>query len=225
MNKHILVSLLIMSSSFTYSMKRKASCPSFSSLRSYLPSWPLFNQMPQESKQIQALRKSKRGLENLLSDLWMAHCDLTEIPVTFWSCCYCPKNTYLNDLNFLNYLDFSYSILKNYQHGYSDLGATMMATNLSFFAKDISFEEKHNFIQELTKRGFKPTPEDIGLAELILYDGIIGHQKIFLHLSHAHSQADWSVLPQEVRKQITQYMLQLCKKESWLLPEKSLNDL
>ena len=229
MNKCIALSLLIMSPIFTHAMEDN-SWRYFSSLRPYLPVWPSFNQMPQESKQIQALRASKSKFNNQLTALWMSHWNRTIYnPTTFWSYCYCPKDTSLIELNILKYLDSYPSVLKECQEdqidGYSALGTTMMATNLSFFAKDISIEEKRNFIQELTNRGFKPTPKDIELAELILYDGIIGHQKIFLHLQHIHSQANWSVLPQEVRKQITQYMLQLFKKEFWLLPEKSLNDL
>ncbi len=92
-------------------------------------------------------------------------------------------------------------------------------------AKEISIENKHTFIQELIGYGFKPTPKDIELAELALYDGIAEHQITMLYLLHVQSQANWSELPQEVRTQIAQYMIQLFKKEFWFLPEKSLNYL
>jgi len=208
-------------------MESDSSFLSSFSFGSFLSTWFSFNQAPKESELISYIRTSKNEFESLLQfsehqkkehPYRTSHAvyNVNATPLEFWQYYYHHKvYKYPLDVCFHRKLEEYHEEEIN---GYSVLGASMIA-------KDVSIEEKRNCIQELINRGFKPTSKDMVLANLYLYDGMLGHQKIFLHLSHAHSQADWSVLPQEVRKLIAQHMIQLFKKEFWLLPETSVNNL
>lgn len=199
------------------------------SLGSFLPAWLLFSQSPKESKLITDLRTSKSELEDKLQLAWRVR--YIKFPITrnatsfeFLQYCYYHKSQ-------RNIFKYRHSQMSHFHPGcafyykfqkykeaqiddYSALGAAIISIGTSN-------KERRNFIQEFIKRDFKPTPKDIGLAELALYDEITKHKPL-LHV--LYSQADWSVLPEEIRKQIVQYMIQLFKKEFWLLPETSLND-
>lgn len=236
MNKHILLSLLIMSPVFVQAMENESSFSSYFSLNLYLPTWfsPTSNQDPNESQLITDLRKNKSDFEGKLRDKKVKRLlkngdrmtiqpfsvyNIT-IPNKFLQYCYYLKfHKNMFNVNLIELGDRTLSYCQKAQlDGYSAWGASIISDNTSP-------EEKRSFIQELINMDFKPTSKDIGLAKLILYDGIAKHQITMLHLLRTHSQANWSVLPQEVREQIAQYMLQLFKKEFWPLPEKSLNNL
>lgn len=213
MKNRIALSLLIVSSAFTHTMENDTWSLSCFSLRSYLPAWLPFSQTPQESKLTSNIRKSKNELRSLLIDLWVEQFEIEKDYSSFLCYCYYPKNKELENLNHLNSLP---STLKNWRagrvNGYSALGAAIISDKTSI-------EEKRNFIQKLLKNGFRPTTKDIRLAQLALYDGITKH-KALLHV--LYSQANWATLPQEIRSQIAQYMIQLFKNEFWLLPENYL---
>ncbi len=234
MKKQILISLLISSSAFAYGMEDDI-WRWFSSWRSYLPTCFSSTQKLNESQLISDLRAKRNIFEGKFAyNQWIYPLEeysialhpfsvdeIDTMPTQFLHYCYYQKFHTILGMT-LNHLDTSASLLIKCQNaqtnGYSCLGATMIA-------KDMLTEEKRDFIDELLKRNFKPTPEDIQLTKLILYDGITTHQTTILHLRHAHSQADWSVLPPEIRKLIALYMIELFKSELWLLPEKSLSDL
>ncbi len=246
MNKHIALSLLILSTAFTHTMEERAyqlmyeSFSSFFSLSSYFPAKPSASQMPNdsqtanESELISNLRASKNEFESQLQlDKWEEHQLKLESPISIMMS---NNSINLTPVGFLQYcyyhrfhinmLRYRYgsasSSLDKYRDiqidGYSTSGAIMIS-------RKISAKEKRDFIRAWVIRGFKPTPKDIGLAELILYDGIAEYQIAITHLLHAHSDVNWSVLPQEIRKIIAQNMIQLFKSELWLLPETALNNL
>jgi hypothetical protein len=229
MKKHIALSLLIFSSTFTHTMEKE-----FSFLNPF--SWFSSSQTPNESKLIADLRANINDFENQLKldrskelektyllpetlQLFM-HIGTTK-PDQFIQYCYYQKFHETEMVDF-DEICTDTSLLKKYHeleiNGYSALGAAMLA-------KEISIEEKLKFIKKLIKYNFKPTLKDIGIAELVLYDAITEHHKTLLHLLHPHSEINWSVLPHEIRNHITQYILQLLRKEFWLLPETASNDL
>jgi hypothetical protein len=233
MRKHMLLSLLIVSTAFVHAMESDSWFSSFFSLRSYLPAWFSSHQMPSESKLISDLRASKSKFESQLqTQKWKNQPTTSVSLLTFFI-----KSLDVSPVEFLQYCYYQIfhkfkvgmylerlkatSSLKKFQEaqieGCSALGAAMIA-------ESISIEEKRNFIQELISRNFKPTPKDIELEELILYDEIAKQQEKILHFLRA-SSAYWFVLPQEIRKQIIGNMIDLFKNEVWLLPEKSLSEL
>lgn len=226
MKKQIVLSLLIMSPTFMHGMENDPW--SLSSLSLRFSAWLSPNQVQHESELISDLRKSKSILKNQVSEGFKLfkfyEPNINYDFFTFFHHCYYPKNQYYNDhLNLapdvlVDRQAFRISLTKN-QKGqiddYSFLGMAMIAKDESFFSKDISIEEKHCSIKELIKLGFTPTPKDIGLAKLIVYDEITIHRKPLLHLLQTHPEVNWSILPPEIRKQIMQYMIQLF----WLLPE------
>ncbi len=255
MKKHIALSLLILSSAFAPAMEERAyqliyeSFSSFFFLNSYFPAEPSAGQMPNEdSELISNIRTNKNNLENqLLNNEWEQEevtylsalylsgsfwiNDIDTAPIKFFQACYYQKFHQIHIFNMLIHkLDTCAPLLKKCQNvqidGYSALGAAMLA-------EDISDDAKRNFIQELINLDFKPTPKDIGLAELVLYDEIPAKQKekiVFLLCSLQQSvqngivlidnQKDNSsqLLP-EIRTRIAQYMIQLFKKEFWFLPD------
>jgi len=220
MNKRILLSLLIMSSTSVYTMESDTWSLSAFSLRSFLPTWSSPDQVQYESKLTSDIRASKSKFESqlqfnsiteyffkpiataLLVDLYIDKIETD--PNRFVEFCY-----HYNYSNLIN-LDFNDPAIQGCLNaqidGYSPLGA-------SIISKGTPIEKKHNLIHKLLKNSFKPTPKDIELAELALYDEIGEHQITMLHLLHTHS------LPQEIRKQIIGYMVQLFNNEFWLLPE------
>jgi hypothetical protein len=229
MNKQILASLLIASTTFAHGMESNAWSLNSLSLRSLLPAWLVSN----ESQLILDLRTSKKKFEDDLQDsIWGSwggkhvqyplrtffgtfHID----EYAFFLYCYCYESFHENIFIDLRQGGISHPALDKCKAmrvcEHSALGATMIARNASI-------KEKREFIQELLKHDFKPTQKDIQLAELILYDGIGEHQKTLIHLLYPSSKA---MLPQEIRTQIAQYLIQLFKNEFWLLPETALNDL
>jgi len=150
-------------------------------------------------------------------------------PIKFLQYCYCQKlqrhfiPQYKNIFIHLRCIGASACVLNKYHNaqidGYSALGASMIA-------QETSIEERHCFNQELINYGFKPTLKDIKLAKLILYDEILANKKeTIVLLLCDHQEDNLSQLLPEIRKQITQYMIQLFKNEFWLLPESTSNDL
>lgn len=251
MNKQIVLSLLIMSPVFTHAMESEYSFSSYFSLSSYLPEWFSFNYLFNGSKQISEsklisdLRASKNEFEStLLNDKHLKLVlkypealdgmfeNIPNNPIRFLQYCYYQNfHEYIHQTDIIAWLQKRYETdilawLQNIQiDGYSALGAAMLA-------KYTPIQKKRIFIiHKLLNHNFKPTPQDIGLAELILYDEIPAKQKekiILLlcnhqedNLSHVQPQA----LPQEIRAQIVQYMVQLFKNEFWLLPETEMNNL
>ncbi len=213
MKEHIALSLLIMITSLTHTMKRD-SC--FSS-----------NQILNKSKLVSDLRASKNEFENQLLQLdeqikqKLKHplgvkiffMQINTNPVRFLQYCYYQG---MHEHIYMNLYEVrTFACQEMHVNGYSAFGATMIA-------KETSIETKHEFAQRLIKSGFKPTTKDVELAELILYDGIAEYQIAIIHLLHAHSQANWFELPQEIRTQIVRYIIQLFKNEFWLLPERSI---
>lgn len=140
-----------------------------------------------------------------------------EQPSTFLNCCYYYKY-WEKDGKRINKLGTDPIDLKKYQNseikGCSALGAAMIAQGLSLGKRRL-------LAQELGTYGFKSTPNDVSIAELILYDEIkrCGKEKTFFHLLHPDSNISWSMLPHEIRKQIAYYMREFFKNEFWLLPQ------
>ena len=229
MKKQILASLLILSPTFTRTMENDTWSLSSFSLSSFLPEWLSFNKVSNESKLISNLRRSKDDFENkLLSNKEEIKRVLKKQPLAFylkvnhypiWFLQYCYYQEIIKHLDENLTLIATFPFLKNMQiNGYTALGAAIIS-------REPSVDKKRSFIQKLLNSGFELIPKDLELAELALYDAIATHHKTLLHLLHAHSDVNWSVLPQEVRKQIAQYMLQLFKNELWLLPEKVLEGI
>lgn len=218
-------------SSCTYTMENCSSFLNFFSIDAYRPYFSEWFSNNQESLIISNLRKDINEFENQLKlDKGMEFQktytlpltiqlfggrDDDEIPDMFLAYCYLQKfhacEFYMN----LKRLDKSDILLKKCQivslNGYSALGAAMIA-------KEVSFEKRRTFIQELIDRGFKPTQKDITIAKLYLHDSIPAKDKeIFFHLIHEPAKANWSVLPKEIRSLIVRYMIQILKNKFWLL--------
>jgi hypothetical protein len=211
MNKHITLSLLIFSSTFAHAMEKE-----FSLLNPF--SWFSSNQTPNESKLITDLRANINDFENQLQlDEWIIiwqKFNVNTNPVKFIQYCYyqeCHEDESIN----LDEIFTDASLLKTYQemriNGCSALGAAMLA-------KKRSIEERREFIQKLIKYGFKPTPKDMGIAELVLHDAIGEHKQIFLILLNPKQ----CVFPLDIGKQIAHYMVELFKNDFWLLQKNDL---
>lgn len=237
MQKQITLSLLIMSTTFGHAMEHEAiSFLSSFPFTSFFSTWFSSSQTANESKLISDIRASKNEFEKQLKSRWVKILK-TNIPsiqifsamdifrfqyknshsAALWFLYYCYYQQFHKDEMWMNLDQLKnlnlFDICQKAQiDGHSAFSATIIA-------EDISIEQKRNFIQKLINNGFKPTQKDIGIAKLNLYDETKEHQITTLHLLHAHS------LPQEIRKQITQHLLQLYKNEFWLLPETTLNDL
>lgn len=227
MKKHIVLSLLIINPVFTHTMENESSfLSSFSSLNSYLPEWLSFKQAPIESKLVSDIRASKNEFERelLRDNEEQVKQALKRYPIghffkvgsyPFWFLQYCYYQEIIEHLD-KNLSDIaSLTTCKNIKinDSYTALGAAIIS-------REPSIDKKRYFIQKLLNSGFELTSKDIELAELIVYDGIIKHQVALIHLLHAYQNTNWSILPQELRAQIAQYMFQLIKNEFWLLPEK-----
>ena len=224
MKKQITLSLLILSTTFAHAMEKESSFLNFFSWFSSTS-----NQEPNESKLITGLRKNINDFENQLKLTKWEETQKTYIiqvtfqpfayiktdPIIFIEYCYYQKFHETEMVDF-NAICTDTSLLKKYQEvkidGYSALGAAMLA-------KEKSIKEKRKFIEKLIRYGFKPTQKDMGIVELTLHDNITEHKKTFLHLLQAQPEVNWSVLPQEIRKNIAHYMIELFKKEFWLLPK------
>ncbi len=222
MKKQTILSLLILNPIFVYAMENNGQPLTIFS--SCIPAWFSSSQKPHESKFISDLRESKSKFEKELENWYQK--DFGNFAHSIFCYCYFPQSTipFVTNLTCLDYLDSSPSkALEIYQSihriGYSALGATIIAKRSYYNQRDISFEAKRHFIQELTKRGFQPTPKDIKLAELVLYDEITKHKKTILHLLCTSLKANWSVLPQECKTLIAWHMIQLFKNDFQLLPK------
>jgi len=209
------LSLLIINPAFKHTMESE------SSFLTSLFSWSSSDQTPQESALITDLRKNKKKFDKKLTKRYcFIYNGYVPSPCDLLGYCYYPKT--FNPLHLLKNLDPS--MLEQWHkaqlYDYSSLGAAMLS-------KHTSIEQKRNFIKTLmTKYDFKPTLKDIGLAQLVLYDGISAeYKKIFLHLLHTRTGISWSALPKEIRTHIAQYMIQLFKKDFWLLPETASDNL
>lgn len=139
------------------------------------------------------------------------------LSTTFLKCCYNYKY-WEKDGKRINKLGTDPIDLKKYHHseikGFSALGAAMIAQGLSLGKRRL-------LTQELGTYGFKPTSNDVSIAELILYDEIkkYGKEKMFFNLLCPYPSICWSVLPHEIRKYIAYYLRELFKNEFWLLPQ------
>ena len=125
----------------------------------------------------------------------------------------------------IDYLDTDKEFLKlckdarfdGYPH-YSAFSAVVLAPN-------VSCKKKNNFIQELIKRDIQPTSKDVELAfkvscELIGADEQKTERKTILKYllhPHSHSPAHWRTLPEEIRKLIAWYLVEVIKKDYWII--------
>jgi hypothetical protein len=215
MKKHIPLLLLIFSYTLSQSMEHKKS---FKQLRLKYSHTPTSN----ESQKMVAIRQNINNFENQLKvEYWM---EQTTVPV--FSQLFSPRSILENPTVFLQYCYYK-EIHKNHDHeldiqrlgllrnptllkkcqeaqidDYSALGATMIA-------KNISFDEKRIFIQELMDHNFKPTPQDRILARLFSYDEITKNRKELLCLLFTNAHHAWSTLPDELRRYIAEYSVQL----------------
>jgi len=212
------------------------------SLSSYLPSFSQwFKQGPKESCVIADLRASRKDFEDTLKLVeWKEYheenamvfkknvfptpyvtresfCSLTDgDPIEFLRFCYYQKIHKNNPAIFKAYKKGAIDYFKKYAYikEYSSFSATMIAPG-------ITFKETHALIQELINCGFEPTPKDVELAELILYDAIIENRKkeTFIYLLHPNLLPHWN-MPKEVKTIIARYLIRALKKEKnyWLLP-------
>lgn len=222
MKKQITLSLLITSTACIHAMEKELSFSKFFS-------WLLPNQTSNKSQLISDIRKRKNDFERqLLTNEEQVKkalkkqsvgyfMKINDYPIWFLQYCYYQET--------VQHLDEHLTFIATIEHcknmninGYTALGATIIS-------KEPSITKKRAFIQKLLKSGFKLMPKDIELAKLIFYDAIIRYQNTLIDLSDAHPQANWSVLPKEIRTQIVQHMIQLFKNKFWLLPETAANNL
>lgn len=133
----------------------------------------------------------------------------------------------IDELDTFEYPHFLKKCQNAHIDGYSALSTAMLAPN-------VFFKNRRKFIQEeLISRNFKPTPNDIQLAELIFYDEIIKEtqstslslkakksKQKFIYLLQPNSPAPWSLLPKELKRLIAYFIIEMLKKEEncWLLP-------
>ena len=207
---------------------------------SYIPAW-ISGQGPQESELMANVRNSKEDFKNqfkipipFIELLISKAASMVKVVISTMMIDPNSNNEYSNPLFLLalHYyfirLSFKDCITHNLNNntqmltafqdaqvdGYSCIGAVLIA-------KKASDKEKYDFIQELINdHGFEPTAKDIVLANLALYDEIPAQEKKkFVLLLCNHQEDNLSDLLPEIRKQIAQRMIQLCKKEFWLLPE------
>lgn len=254
--KKILLSLFILNSTFTASME--SYIPSFVlTLFSSNNQRPYNQALHTESKLVSNLRTNKKKFETQFArrhkatikdtivintmitvDLNVAPINLSSAisidiaPTNFLQHCY-DQGLYQNDnfihmkINELDTFDHPH-FLKKCQNahidGYSALSTSMLAPN-------VFFKNRRKFIQEeLIRRDFKPTPNDIQLANLIFYDEIIKEQQA-TGLSSKAKQSKTKLmyllhkdflfkLPQELKRFIASFMIEMLKKEEncWLLP-------
>ncbi|HLX54489.1 MAG TPA: hypothetical protein VKR58_11135 [Aquella sp.] len=144
-------------------------------------------------------------------------------PIRFLQYCYYQK-FHKNEMENLQTLQDDFTLLNKCLNaqidGYSAIGAAMLAPDMPLYAK-------YNFVQELINLDFKPTPQDIEIAELILYDEIMKNQlglefkKKLIHLLHPGSPAHWHILPHDVRKLIAWHLVEEIKTDNnyWLLTD------
>jgi hypothetical protein len=210
------------------------------SLSSYIPIWFSSSQKPNESKLILGIRENKDKFENQLklnplkerfkeSDPGTVLLYILRISSDrFLQYCYYQKFHKTEPNMNLEDLKKDLTLLNKCQNvdidGYSALGAAMLA-------KDVSSQDKRVFIKELIDYQFKLTPKDAQLAEFIFYAEIMKEEQStelkakklktkFIHLLHPESSAYWHIFPNEVRKLIARFMIQVLKQEEdcWLLP-------
>lgn len=238
MKKCILLAL-ILHSSFLYPMENDSWISALclwgshvsSAVQSFLPSRP-----PKESQLILDLRNRKNKLEEQLETyvqirfhkflspfsiqiFWKPVAAIQ--PYEFLQYCYYQKYHDSEPYMATSHLDDDECFLELCME--ASIG-NCSALGAAILASDVSFKEKKYFIQTLRERGFVPTQEDIQLAEFVLYEEVLRQEQEtklktkFIHLLHPNSPAYWRDVPQEVRKIIASYLLELIKKDYWLLP-------
>ncbi len=207
MKKQMLALLLIMSPIFIQVMENNSS---------FLPATELISPHQTRRKSyLSNIRADKKEIERQLQlygkSLNMGlNTVIMEIkPILFLKYCYWH---YKNAV--IKYLDESDNALRETCQNTHINGCSALGTAIISVCKS----NKRNFIQELLNHDFKLTPKDIALAKLVLYDEITEY-KTLVHI--LYSQANWSVLPQDVKRIIIQNMIQLLTNELWLLPEES----
>lgn len=239
MKKFTPILLFILSPTFAHAMETNFSslissatnyCSSFFSISSSCK-----DVKTEESSLILDLRKKKKEFGNILKDeyiesrpkfaitptLYIATNRVDADPTQFLNYCYYQKfHNNVDDLvmmdNIVDEFNSNPSLLQKCQtariNGYSALGAAMLAP-------DISAKKKRAFNQTLANYGVKPTPEDVALAELLLYDALIDKRKREAFICLVHLQKKWNI-PADIKKIIDCYMIQLFKRKKryWLLP-------
>jgi hypothetical protein len=238
MKKQILVPLLILNSVFAYAMEDKSSFLNYFSLNLLIPTWFSSHQIPDESQiykdsiLISGYRTGKDNFENQLRDkevesILEADGIMTTEPVNIFNIhrqflLYCYYFKFHKDKVNVQLLGSdTIRLCRGAQlDGYSGLGAVMLA-------RDMSLHARYNCVQQLINLDFCPTPKDREIAELILYDEIMKNKqesqfkKKLIHLLHPDSPAYWRELPQEIRKLIAQYLVEVIKTDNnyWLLTD------
>lgn len=231
-NVCVLVSLLMISVSFAHAMeKRTRSLESlFSLVRSCFVS--------QESSTMQLIRTDKNNFEQKLLmpkvarkkypdqvpiawtyfprnkdiEFWYFKLlldpffeKIKDDPSVFLYYCYYQKHHKDRELDLLEFVVFSTDLLNKCLHmcidGYSALGAAMLA-------KDITDDNRRDFIRQLIDFGFTCTQKDKVLAELLLYDSIsVKHKKTMILLLCDDHRSDFSILPYDVKKYLIYWIL------------------
>lgn len=136
-------------------------------------------------------------------------------PNNFLLYCYYQKHHDDWDRTDINYLitPEHVELLKKCQEthidGFSALGAAIAA-------KYIAIKNKREFIQKLIDNGFELTEKDRLLAAIELHDGILTEQEtgIFSLLS---GHENFGILPSDVRRCITGYLIDIFKETLWPL--------
>ena len=237
MKKQIIVVLFIVNTAFVHAMSKSISCLSRdSSLKSLCFSCDV----PNESKLISDLRICKDQFEKSLkldtriewqktyslvvtSPLFSFE-KINTVPALFLRYCYYQKFHKTEFSMNLEILKNNLALLSKCRRArvsfYSAVGAAMLAPDIPLYAR-------YNFVQQLINLDFCSTPKDREIAELILYDEIMKNKqksefkKKLIHLLHPDSPAHWHILPQDIRKLIAQYLVEVIKTDNnyWLLPD------
>lgn len=245
MKRLILLLICITSSISIHSMENSYWAISINFCKSLFSRLISESQIPSESLCIIDLRNDINAFENKLQSIFVEGASIgrghlamlieldnvrinkAETPSGLLNCCYYYKHWQEDEkidekIMDFNKLGHNSSVLKKYENaqieGYSALGACMIA-------QDISFAKRRMLIQYLSNHNFKPIPKDIGIAELILYDGTLKHREKFMHLCNPHPETNWSVLPKDLRLGIAYYIIRILKNKFWLLPDESTNNL
>jgi hypothetical protein len=234
MKKQIIVLLLMLNSAFVHAMLSL----SFLSHDSLLTGLCLH--IPHESELVSNLRTYKNTFEKLLQLDRDIEYRKTYIPETmqlfipdlifndpnklFLRYCYYQKfhnSERLMNLDVLKNAPVLFNKCLNARlYGCSAVGAAMLAPDTPLYVR-------YNFVQQLINLDFYPTSKDREIAELILYDEIMKNKresefkKKLIHLLHPDSAAHWHIFPQEIRRLIAWYLVEVIKTDNnyWLLPD------
>ncbi|HJZ23110.1 MAG TPA: hypothetical protein VJ201_01520 [Candidatus Babeliales bacterium] len=223
MHKRIVLLLLIVSPSM-HAMESYSSEEFFSSFCSYLSQWAM-NQASGESEFIQKLRISRNQFEEQLQvftlrsilDDWTIKDLANSIdanPLLFLEHCYHQRFFWRN---VITWSSFEVSLINKCKKaridGYSALGAACIA-------RDISIGHKRDFIRPLMEHGFELTEKDKALAVIELYDAIpVEQKKKIIFLLFILGQGDFTILPDDVGKEIVYCIVYPFKEDVWPLPD------